>query len=300
MSTPRDTMPLEEIIRVFDGIDVGRLSTFANDAQKRLSLDKAMVLKNGEDAYKVVTQVDIGIQNMLLEYFDRSSLRSTYGIVAEEPLVDLFQGADDRSWQLVIDPLDGTSSYLKQGNTWGSMVGACDVDGRLCYSWNIISTGEVYTSCTPPIILMNFSQKLLRKRSLVLDVYDYHATSASRFPSLFTTYSGISSAYVSQTSYPSAIWAGYKLYTQALDGLLWVASDKGKRSFPSYDLIFLGALRAQGYTILLGKSGSENTVVVVAPSLADAEMLYETGLLLLPLDIRNKTKKLVNDVLLIY
>ena len=71
------------------------------------------------------------------------------------------------------------------------------------------------------------------------------------------------------TSYPAAIWAGWELFNGRLDGLVWLPSEAGKKNYPDYDLVFLDALKRQGWKVLLGKLQKVGRVemLVVAPIL---------------------------------
>jgi fructose-1,6-bisphosphatase/inositol monophosphatase family enzyme len=103
-----------------------------------------------KDKKEYVTQADIQIQKYLLNYFINSPLAGTYSIKAEEKLSqeEQKQNRSNCQFQLIIDPLDGTSAFCKGEETWGSMVGLCDQEGRIIYSWNLISNGEIFSSTT--------------------------------------------------------------------------------------------------------------------------------------------------------
>ncbi len=293
MSYQNSEFPLKEIIKVFKQINVKDILSMAKDIQKRLVADESLILKGNKNEYKLVTQADIQIQKLLLDYFDNSSLKGTYKVIAEETIQNN-NNSKNTSWKLIIDPLDGTSSFKKQNEMWGIMIGACDNKGILRYSWNLISTGEIYTSGYKKSKKMSFKNKIAKEKSISIDVYDYGSSLSSRFKDIFKSNFNVVKYQIIQTSYPAAIWAGYKLFNNCLDGLLWLPSNKGKKSYPEYDLIFLGALLDKGYSVIIGKTRIKNSMIVVAPVIEDAEKLYKVGLDLLPAD--KKMKKFINTL----
>lgn len=295
MSYQNTEIPLNEIIKVFKQINVKDILSIAKDIQKRLIRDESLILKGNKNEYKLVTQADIEIQKLLLDYFDNSSLKGTYQVIAEETIQNN-NNSKNTSWKLIIDPLDGTSSFKKQNGMWGVMVGACDNKGILRYSWNLISTGEIYTSGYKRSQKISFKNKSAEEKLITIDVYDYDSSLSNKFKDTFKTNFNIENDGIVQTSYPSAIWTGYKLFTNYLDGLLWLPSNKGKKSYPGYDLIFLGALQDIGYSVIIGKTDIENSMIVVAPTIEDAEKLYKVGLDLLPADKKNKMEKFINTL----
>ncbi len=273
--------PLNQIVEVFNQIKSRDIILMAKKIQKRLITDKSLIKKDN-DKYKIVTQVDIEIQKYLLNYFKKSLLKGTYEIVAEEKFVK--QINKDTTWKLIIDPLDGTSSFKNQKNTWGVMIGACDISGILQYSYNIISSGKVYKSeNNKKFKLKSFEQLKKTGKNITIDIYDYD----SGFSNL------IDDEY-KKTSYPAAIWAGWQIYQQKLNGLLWLPSNRGKKYYPDYDLIFLKALEDKGYKILLGKIENNNALIAVAPTKKDVEKLYQIGTNLIPKQLKTKMIKTTN------
>lgn len=286
MSYQNTEIPLKEIIKVFNRIESEYIIYLAKKVQKELVSNKNLI-KNNENMYKVVTQADIEIQKYLLNYFENSPLKNTYEIIAEERYVKKYN--KNAIWKLIIDPLDGTSSFKNQKNTWGIMVGACDMKGILQYSYNILSTGEIYkTESGNKLKLRSFEQLKKFGKNIIIDVYDYGSGISDYFNNLYK-----------KTSYPAAIWAGWQLYQQKLSGLLWLPSNKGKKWYPDYDLIFLGAILDKGYNIIIGKKDNNNSMIVIGPTLKNTEKLYEIGLSLLPANQRNKMKKIVNKLKII-
>ena len=92
------------------------------------------------------------------------------------------------------------------------------------------------------------------------------------------------------TSCPAAIWAGWELFQKKLNGLLWLPSEEGKKNYPDYDLIFLGSLKQRGYKIRLGKIEGKVEMIAIAPSLEDLEILWKSGLEIIP---ENKRKNIL-------
>lgn len=274
-------IPLKEIVKVFNQINSKEIILLAKKIQKELISNKSLIKNNG-DIYKVVTQADIEIQKYLLNYFENSSLKNTYQIIAEEKYVK--KNNSNVIWKLIIDPLDGTSSFKNQKNTWGVMIGACDMNDVLKYSYNIISTGEIFkTENKNKTKLKSFEELIKNDQKVSIDVYDYDSGISNSFSNLYK-----------KTSYPAAIWAGWQLYQQKINGLLWLPSDQGKKYYPDYDLIFLGSLLSKGYNIIIGKSNSKNYLIAVGPTVKDTEILYESGLRLISKSTSSKLIKYIN------
>lgn len=281
---------LSDIVEVFSLIPKDKILVIANDIKSRLVSDKTLV--GMKDKQEYVTKADIEIQKFLLDYFANSQLAGTYKIKAEEELTEtqkVTNAKENKSWQLIIDPLDGTSAFCKGAATWGIMVGACDNEGKLFYSWNLVSTGEIFQTglSIGSKVLGNFTSKVKIK----IDVYDYGAGASEKFGKIFEKKSGFIFGQYEQTSYPAAVWAGWQLYQEKLDGLLWLPSNEGKKNYPDYDLIFLGALNRKGYRIRLGKVGDSVEMAAVAPSASDLEVLWQTGLELITKEKRDELRQ---------
>jgi len=267
------------IVKIFETIPFQKILAIARNIQSKLEIDEN--LKQEKSSGELVTLADTKIQALVLQYFLNSPLVGTYLVKAEEA-VERKEVIGTKSWQLLVDPLDGTSSFCKGKETWGVMIGACDKKGILQYSWNLVSTGDIYkTSDKRPLSLQSFKNKIANGQSLKVDVYDYGSSAAEKFKEIFEDSFNISSGQYEQTSYPAAAWTGWQLNMGKLDALLWLSSDKGKRWYPDYDLIFLGALERKGYKIRLGKIERKNSIVVIAPSDEDADKLYKVGLKLI-------------------
>lgn len=288
--------PLEDIIAVFNQINEKSILAIAKNIQKQLISDNNLILSSDNSEYKSVTRADIEIQNILLDYFGNSILKNTYQTIAEENILNK-KNNNRASWKLLIDPLDGTTAFSKQRETWGIMIGACDMKGELKYSYNIVSNSQVFkTENSIKPMLKSFNQLIEEGKKILIDIYNYGSSTSSSFNSVFEKKLNINNFQYEQTSYSSAIWAGYKMYLGKLNGLLWLPSNKGKKWYPDYDLIFLGALFSRGYNIMIGRTNNKNSLIAVAPTFKDVERLYETGLLLLPLDKKRGIKKFINTL----
>lgn len=273
---------MNNIIKVFSQIDGKQFLEIAKIIKEKINKDPSLIEIKSKKDY--VTQADIQIQQTILDFFANSSLKGTYKIKAEEELTPKQKNANqgEKKWQLLIDPLDGTGAFCKSSDNWGVMIGACDLNGQLIYSWNMVSTGEIYQTSSEVKSRQSFSKKIANGESIAIDVYDYGAGASEKFGSIFEIQSGYTKNQYNQTSYPAAIWAGWQLYQEKLDGMLWLPSTEGKKNYPDYDLIFLGALRQKGYQIRLGKIGDSIEMIAIAPTREDLEVLWKTGLEMVP------------------
>lgn len=287
----------QKIKEVFLQIPKDELLFMARQIQLEI-IENPNLIKT-KDQTQYVTKVDFQIQTLLLKYFANSELKYTYKIKTEEELTraEQKQNQGKKMWQLIIDPLDGTSTFCKKEKYWGIMVGACNLEGNLIYSWNMISTGEVYTSEENKKIKDDFNT-IKENRKVVIDVYDYNAGVEKKFTNIFKNRANLNSSEFKQISYPAAIWVGWELYNDRLDGILWLPSKAGKKNYPDYDLIFLGTLKQKGYQIRLGKIGQSIEMIAVAPSKKDIETLWNTGLEIIPSD-KKESFKIFNNQLLI-
>lgn len=237
-----------------------------------------------KQAGECVTKADLQIQQCLLEYFSTSVLAGQYMVKAEEALTKAEKSPlpAEGAWQLIIDPLDGTDSFSQEKETWGTMIGLCDRKGRLCYSWNMISSGEVYSSSSAcsNSVETNWTSGLKTQNELVIEVFDYGAGAIERFPSAFKLagHKRLLPERIRTKSFPCSIWAGWEMYNRRLDGMLWLPSERGKKIYPDYDLVFVGALRQQGWQVALGKSEQRVELLAIAPSREDLETLWQTGM----------------------
>ena len=281
---------MSEVIRkIFDGIPVAALLAIAAETHTNLqSVTSATDSRVSwhKDATEIVTEADLQMQECLLSHFANSALAGSYSIKAEEEVPDAYQlpAADtaNMQWQLLIDPLDGTSSFCRGEETWGTMVGLCDRQGLLVYSWNMVSGGQQYSTWSAHTAESHLGWS--GKSEIRIDVYDYGAGVAERFPEQLERVSAgqCSAAQVTVSSLPAAVAAGLALFEKRLDGLLWLPSDQGKKVYPDYDLVFLGALREQGWHVVLGTTALGVELVAVAANQEQADLLWQTGLHLLP------------------
>lgn len=275
--------------RVFASIPKEDILKTACDIQGRLASDPSLI--EAKDMTELVTQADKKIQNeIILPYMDSSPLGGTFLVKAEEELDSGRSPGGEASWQLVVDPLDGTEEFCAGGERWGAMVGACDLTGRMFYSWNLLSSGEVFMTGDTAERPLSFAEKQASGRPVAIDIYDYSEGAAKSFTEYFTRFP------VQTTSYPAAVWAGARLYHNDLDGILWLPSDSGKRNYPDYDLVFLGALNDRGFKMRLGKNKSGGTeLVAVAPDDKEADYLLQTGLAMITDDKRQRIDEFIND-----
>ena len=201
-------IPLKQIKNVFEQINSKSIISMVKRIQKQLVTNKSLI-KNNDDVYKIVTQADIEIQKYLLNYFENSSLKGTYEVIAEESITNRNRNNNRNvTWKLLIDPLDGTSCFRKQKETWGVMVGACDLSGVLQYSWNMVSSGEIYSSKTAernPIKRDSFLERVAKGKKLAIDVYDYGTGAIDNFKTPFEQTYGVTSSQYEITGYPVAV-----------------------------------------------------------------------------------------------
>lgn len=248
-------MPLpNNLMTIFERLPAERLLTVAQQIQQRLLTEPGLVSLKDKKEY--VTQADYELQRMILDYFAQSELAGSYRIYSEEQLdVQQVVSATAPTWELILDPLDGTTAFCEQQDTWGVMVGARSLEGQLLYSWNLVSTGEVYSTTTAQLSGLDATDETLER----VDVYNYGVNQTQYFPN--------------QTSYPAAVWTGWQLYQGKLDGLIWAASTAGKKIYPAYDLIFLGALQTQGWQVDCKLEAGNVVQVAVARTTENLEKL---------------------------
>lgn len=253
-------MLLSQLSKVFNALPAQQMLAMARDIQSRLITDASLVLLKDKKDY--VTKADYDIQRLVLDYFAQSPLAGTYRINSEEVIADDQQvQIVEPTWQLLIDPLDGTTAFCEQQDIWGVMVGGCDLSGKLMYSWNLVSTGEIYTTDSAQQNMIDSTNTILER----VDVYDYGVKDSQQ-------------RFAQQTSYPAAVWTGWKLYTGELDGLVWLPSTAGKKTYPEYDLIFLGALEKQGWQVHWGVTNGKIHTVAVARNKKNLQTLINISL----------------------
>lgn len=270
-------MNFASIIAVFQNLPAQKILTLAKTIQSQIPNDASLV-KN-KASWDLVTKADMDVQNLVLDYFCASDLAGTFVINAEENLLPRHVlTPKNPTWQLVLDPIDGTNPFARGEPTWGTMVGACDMEGNGIVSWNQLSDGRIYASydqvtlCEP-----QGTPTKLQGEFLSIDFCDYGTNQSEKFLAqvalllperkIFTT-----------NSYNAAIWAGASLFYHENNALVWIATDGEKKFYPAYDLIYLGALAAQGYVTRIGKIGTENALIVVAKTEKIAAKLWQAGL----------------------
>jgi fructose-1,6-bisphosphatase/inositol monophosphatase family enzyme len=288
-----------KIKEAFSSIPVDNILQIAKVIQEKLKNDQTLAKQTkGEDEWGWVTKADTEIQKLILGYFADSALAGTYNIKAEEEFIE-DKSIKEKTWQLIVDPLDGTSEFRKGRDGWGVMIGACDNNGVLQYSWNLLSDGTVYKSDIREETKKQSSfRELMRSgKKITIDVYDYgKKDTPDRFKKSCKEIFAVENENCELTSFPSAVWAGGQLANGKLDGLLWLPSELGKKWYPDYDLIFLGALASQGLKIILGKINENNALIAVAPTEDDANKLYEVGISMLKDDQKTKLQKAQNPL----
>jgi hypothetical protein len=278
-------MDVSTLESVFSGIPAAELLSLAEDCRARSEQDVDFLRRKEDGQY--VTKADVAIQLRLLEYFAGSALGGCYVVKAEEQIdLPVFPRQPlEQCGQLIIDPLDGTDMFFRGGNEWGSMVGWADGDGRLQYSWNLFSDGSVYCSLqSGGQTLASLAERFRASDVLHVDIFDYGAGAAADVAAALSSVleSENPAGRIRPTAFPSAIAAGRALCRNELDCLIWLPSERGKRSYPDYDLIFLGALRDRGWHIALGCKQEEILAVVVAPTARDLDLLWRVAESFLP------------------
>lgn len=253
-----ETLPKEEIL------------TYAKNIQNKImSGDETTVQKKNDGT--LVTEADTAVERMIVDRFNKSNIAKLCAIRGEEGVANT---QSEGKWTLVIDPIDGSSSLVKGTDTWGVMVGLLDENGLLKYSWNTISTGETFqTNDNNPTTKKNPEMKSLREqKNIRIDFYDYKSGQEALFSKEFED---ILKSNFELTSCPSAVSAGWQLYSGELSALVWVPGENEKKTYPDYDILFLAPVAEQGFCVRIGKlENSQNAIIIVAPTEEDAEMLY--------------------------
>ncbi len=264
----------------FSSLPKEKILECARSVQKRIMSGDKTAIKEKND-HTIVTEADIRIEQMIIDCLNGSPLKDLCGIRGEENVGNIEKKG---MWTLLMDPIDGSSSLVKGKETWGVMIGLLDENGILQYSWNLISTGEVFGNAMADGSLVK--AKLSQIKKPIIDFYDYSSGQGDFFRSELAK-AGVKNSEL--TSYPAAVWAGWKLFQNELSALVWVMGENEKKIYPDYDLIFLKALTEQGYKLRLGKLASnENGILVVAPTDEDADLLYKAAL-----DIVSKKSRLL-------
>lgn len=252
------TLPKEEIL------------AYAKNIQNMImSGDETTIQKKNDGT--LATEADTAIERMIVDCFNKSKIAKLCGVRGEEGVADLKK---ENSWMLLVDPIDGSSSLVKGADTWGVMVGLLDEKGILRYSWNAISTGEVFQTneISQNSKKINEMKPLRDQQNVRIDFYDYKSGQEEMFLKQFEN---VTQNKCELTSCPAAISAGWQLYSGKLSALVWVPGENEKKMYPDYDLVFLAPLVEQGFCVQIGKSeNGENAIVIVAPTKEDADALY--------------------------
>lgn len=272
---------LTDISAAFADIPIEQILRIAREVQSALKSDHSLIRR--KSAHEYVTSADIEIQSCILAHFAASKIAGKYEIKAEETISESQQPRNipNAQFQLLVDPLDGTNAFCRGENLWGCMIGLCDRSGRLIYSWNLLPDGTIYSSNSIDAAPspQTWKERLQTQGTLQFDVYDYEADRRADFPKQFISATGnlITADRLRLTSYPSAVTAGWQLYNNRLDGLLWLPSRQGKGCYPDYDLSFLGAVASRGWQVALGKQRDIVRMVAVAADERELETLWKIG-----------------------
>lgn len=260
------------IVSAFQTISTTDLLKIAHQVQQRLRSGQLSVQQKVGD--ELVTDADQLIQQYIVRHFEACLEGVPFSILAEEELVrDKVLSPEGI---LVIDPLDGTSSFVRGEPTWGLMVGWVSSVGALEISWNLLSSGQIYTSLNAS----SLTQPKFTGTRCLIDLWDYDSGAREQFSEILSSVNDTTTVLtnVSTTACPAAVWAGWKLLVGELDGLLWLPGTRGKRSYPEYDLIMLGSLVAAGWRVCMGRAKDGTVQVVVVASTAQlGQLLLEVA-----------------------
>lgn len=265
----------------FDSIPIENILKTAHRTQKELKSHPTFV--NEKSPGQFVTEADLLIQDIILNVFASSPLKGSYYTKSEELELNCNEHIGKQyQYQLLIDPLDGTNAFCKGSNDWGVMVGLCDLSGCLLYSWNLLSDGTVFSSDSKGAEVISWSEC---KEALNIDFFNYGTGNVDVFMSYLNKRLSNNMKVV---SFDSAVAVGSALYQGKCNGVLWLPSNQGKKCYPDYDLIFLGALSTQGWQCILGKIKDTVLFVSVAPSKSNLQLLKEVGMLMLHEKLREE------------
>ncbi len=245
----------------------------AHARQVQTALQAGTLTAQHKDATELVTAADTALQQMILQHWAASGAAGQYAIWAEEELgPEWAEQPADPDWYLLVDPIDGTSAFARGEDQWGTMVGGLNRDGSWRASWNVTAGGEMYTNWGPAP--RPAATPLAERETVQLLYCDYGAGGE---PAAVAAVRALTQRPVTTVVVPAAVCEGAALTYGRADALLWVASGEGKRTYPLYDLVYLGALTAQGWVVRLGFAGRDVMLVVVAATVADAEALVKVG-----------------------
>lgn len=215
------------IINAFKSIDSAKLLNIAESHQNKLNQEN--VKSKGMGIWGQVTDADIEIQYSIIEYFNKiPELSGTFCIKSEEKIENI-DFPENPSWVLIIDPLDGTNEFVKKTNKWGILIGAGEIGSEIFFSVCINADGDFFT---------NEYDKSEIKEGNEIDIFDYSNEHVENvFKQISSLYKGIG-----VVTHPSASYSLARIVKGKSKGLIWVPSDKGKKYYPLYDLLFLPIL----------------------------------------------------------
>ena len=107
-----------------------------------------------------VTQADLEVQSYLVDAI-RSSCPDD-GIIAEEDEVSIQPAQGERTW--IIDPIDGTSSFVRGFPTWGIAVGIVEGDTPVGGFFYMPTTGDFFKTSKQGEVIKN--DEVIRPRAL--------------------------------------------------------------------------------------------------------------------------------------
>jgi hypothetical protein len=251
---------LPTIRSAFEAIDTGSLIRFGESFRKAGE-------DNNEESdiqidWDVTTEADNQTQKRIVKYFNIKELEGTFAIMGEE-----FQKVNpNASWNLLIDPIDGTASFVN-GGEWGILIGAADLEGNLIYSMLISSSGRCYFADCRQDPSKNFDTV---SQPMRMDIFNYEMDIPEDF--VKTLENDFRNIEISKNVAASISYS--MLLEDELDSLVWLPSESGKKIYPYYDLIGLGVLRAAGFFVITAGDKSGVRCVIVARSTDAAERLY--------------------------
>ena len=133
-----------------------------------------------KDNNTFVTQGDLEVQAYLVDY-----LRSAYpndGIIAEETNLSHPPLSGERIW--IIDPIDGTSSFVRGFPTWGIAVGLVEGDKPVSGYFYMPLTGDLFYSTPEGNVMKN--DEIMRSRQLPNHLKESVLLVDSKFHKMFS------------------------------------------------------------------------------------------------------------------
>ena len=121
------------------------------DAGKRALNLFGKVVPSVKDNASYVTQADLEVQAYLIEKI--RSMCPEDGIIAEEEGISVPPSRGDRTW--IIDPIDGTSSFVRGFPTWGIAVGVAEGDVSSDGFFYMPTTGDFFKTSKQGVVIKN-------------------------------------------------------------------------------------------------------------------------------------------------